>query len=103
MNISNTFKNTWIFTYRSISRITKSKETCNISNTNEYLLDFVETFETEIKDGKLYMYCEDEYEIKMGQVVFYNTKDKSFIIKDEEVYLELLEISKQFEEISKIC
>ena len=93
------FKDIVIFTYRNIYQVTKDKLNRNITNTYNPLLDFIEEFEVEIKDGKLYMYCEDEYEIKMCDVVFYDLKNKSFQIKDDNIYHELLSIVRTFEKL----
>ena len=93
------FKDIVIFTYRNIYQVTKDKLNRNITNTYNPLLDFIEEFEVEIKDGKLYMYCEDEYEIKMCDVVFYDLKNKSFQIKDDDIYHELLSIVRTFEKL----
>lgn len=97
------FKDIVIFTYRNIYQVVKDKENRNITNTYNPLLDFIEEFEVEIKDGKLYMYCEDEYEIKMCDVVFYNLKNKSFQIKDDDIYHELLSIVRTFEKLKDKC
>ena len=88
-----------IFTYRNIYQVVKDKLNRNITNTYNPLLDFIEEFEVGIKDGKLYMYCEDEYEIKMCDVVFYDIKNKSFQIKSDEFYHELLNIIRTFEKL----
>lgn len=93
------FKDIVIFTYRNIYQVTKDKLNRNITNTYNPLLDFIEEFEVEIKDGKLYMYCEDEYEIKMCDVVFYDLKNKSFQIKDDNIYHELLSIVRTFKKL----
>ena len=45
------------------------------------------------------MYCEDEYEIKMCDVVFYDLKNKSFQIKDDTIYHELLSIVRTFKKL----
>ena len=97
------FKDIVIFTYRNIYQITKDKLNRNITNTYNPLLDFIEEFEVDIKDGKLYMYCEDEYEIKMCDVVFYDIKNKSFQIKSDEIYHELLSIVRTFEKLKNKC
>lgn len=93
------FKDIVIFTYRNIFQVVKDKLNRNITNTYNPLLDFIENFEVEIKDGKLYMYCEDEYEIKMCDVVFYDLKNKSFQIKDDNIYHELLSIVRTFKKL----
>lgn len=93
------FKDIVIFTYRNIYQVTKDKLNRNITNTYNPLLDFIEEFEVDIKDGKLYMYCEDEYEIKMCDVVFYDLKNKSFQIKDDNIYHELLSIVRTFKKL----
>lgn len=93
------FKDIVIFTYRNIYQVTKDKLNRNITNTYNPLLDFIKEFEIEIKDGKLYMYCEDEYEIKMCDVVFYDLKNKSFQIKDDTIYHELLSIVRTFKKL----
>lgn len=95
------FKNIVIFTYRTIYQVVKDKENRNITNTYNPLLDFIEEFEVEIKDDKLYMYCEDEYEIKMCNVVFYDIKHKSFQIKEDTIYHELLSIVRTFKKLSE--
>ena len=46
------FKDIVIFTYRNIYQVTKDKLNRNITNTYNPLLDFIEEFEVEIKDGK---------------------------------------------------
>lgn len=97
------FKDIVIFTYRNIFQVVKDKLNRNITNTYNPLLDFIENFEVEIKDGKLYMYCEDEYEIKMCDVVFYDLKNKSFQIKDDNIYHELLSIVRTFEKLKEKC
>ena len=96
MIINNDFKNVVVFTYRTIYKTVEDILNRNITNTYEPLLDFIEEFEVEIKDGKLYMYCEDEYEIQMRDVIFYDIKNKSFQIKDDTIYHELLSIIKTF-------
>lgn len=93
------FKDIVIFTYRNIYQVTKDNLNRNITNTYNPLLDFIKEFEIEIKDGKLYMYCEDEYEIKMCDVVFYDLKNKSFQIKDDTIYHELLSIVRTFKKL----
>lgn len=93
------FKDIVIFTYRNIYQVTKDKLNRNITNSYNPLLDFIEEFEVDIKDGKLYMYCEDEYEIKMCDVVFYDLKNKSFQIKDDNIYHELLSIVRTFKKL----
>lgn len=45
------------------------------------------------------MYFEDEYEIKMCDVVFYDIKNKSFQIKDDNIYHELLSIVRTFKKL----
>lgn len=95
------FKDIVIFTYRNIYQVTKDKLNRNITNTYNPLLDFIKEFEVEIKDGKLYMYCEDEYEIKMCDVVFYDLKNKSFQIKDDTIYHELLSIVRTFKKLGQ--
>lgn len=97
------FKDIVIFTYRNIYQVTKDKLNRNITNTYNPLLDFIEEFKVEIKDGKLYMYCEDEYEIGMCDVVFYDLKNKSFQIKDDDIYHELLSIVRTFEKLKEKC
>ena len=101
MIFSQDFKNIIVFTYRNIYQVVKDKESSNITNTYEPLLNFIEEFEIEIKDNKLYMYCEDEYEIKMCDVVFYDRKNKSFQIKEDTIYDELLSIVKTFKKLNK--
>lgn len=91
-----------IFTYRNIYQVVKNKLNRNITNTYNPLLSFIEEFEVEIKDGKLYMYCEDEYEIKKCDVVFYDIKNKSFQIKDDNIYYELLSIIRTFKSLKEI-
>lgn len=99
MIISQEFKDIVIFTYRTIYQTVKDKLNRNITNTYNPLLDFIKEFEVEIKDNKLYMYCEDEYEIKTCDVVFYDIKNKSFQIKSDEIYHELLSIVRTFERL----
>lgn len=94
------FKDIVIFTYRNIYQVVKDKKYRNITNTYNPLLDFIEEFEVEIKDNKLYMYCEDEYEIKMCDVVFYDIKNKSFQIKEDSIYHELLSITRTFQKLN---
>lgn len=103
MIFSQDLKDIVIFTYRNIYQVVKDKLNRNITNTYNPLLDFIEEFEVEIKDGKLYMYCEDEYEIKMCDVVFYDIKNKSFQIKSDELYHELLSIIRTFEKLKNKC
>lgn len=95
------FKDINIFTYRNIYQVAKDKEHRNITNTYKPLLDFVEEFQIEIKDDKLYMYCEDEYEIKICDVVFYDIKNKSFQIKEDTIYHELLSIVRTFKKLNE--
>ncbi len=95
------FKDIVIFTYRNIYRVVKDKESRNITNTYEPLLDFIEEFEVDIKNDKLYMYCEYEYEIKMCDVVFYDIKNKSFQIKEDTIYHELLSIVRTFKKLNE--
>ncbi len=95
------FKDIVIFTYRNIYQVVKDKLNRNITNTYNYLLDFIQEFEVEIKDNKLYMYCEDEYEIRMCDVVFYDRKNKSFQIKDDTIYHELLSIVRTFKKLNE--
>lgn len=101
MIFSQDFKDIVIFTYRNIYQVVKDKESRNITNTYETLLDFIEEFEVDIKDDKLYMYCEDEYEIKMCDVVFYDRKNKSFQIKEDTIYHELLSIVRIFKKLNE--
>lgn len=101
MIFSQDFKNIIVFTYRNIYQVVKDKESRNITNTYEPLLDFIKEFEVEIKDDKLYMYCEDEYEIKMCDVVFYDRKNKSFQIKEDTIYHELLSIVRTFKKLNE--
>ena len=101
MIFSQDFKDIVIFTYRNIYQVVKDKESRNITNTYEPLLDFIEEFEVDIKDDKLYMYCEDEYEIKMCEVVFYDRKNKSFQIKEDTIYHELLSIVRTFKKLNE--
>ena len=95
------FKDIVIFTYRNIYQTVKDKKHRNITNTYRTLLDFIEEFEVEIKDNKLYMYCEDEYEIKMCDVVFYDIRYKSFQIKEDTIYHELLSIVRIFKKLKE--
>lgn len=95
------FKDIVIFSYIDIYQVVKDKENRNITNTYKPLLDFIEEFEVEIKDNKLYMYCEDEYEIRMCDIVFYDIKHKSFQIQDDNIYYELLNIVRTFEKLNK--
>ena len=95
------FKDIVIFTYRNIFQTVKDKENRNITNTYNPLLDFIEEFEIEIKDGNLYMYCEDEYEIRMCDVVFYDIKNKSFQVKEDTIYHELLSIFRTFKRLNE--
>lgn len=90
------FKDIVIFTHRTIKQVLNDKKNRNINNTYNPLLDFIEEFQVEIKDNKLYMYCEDEYEIRMCDVVFYDIKNKSFQIKDDNIYHKLLSIHRTF-------
>lgn len=92
-----------IFTYRNIYQVVNNKLNRNITNIYNPLLDFIEEFEVDIKDGRLYMYCEDEYEIKMCNVVFYDIKNKSFQIKDDNIYHELLSIVRTFKALKEKC
>lgn len=101
MKFSQDFKDIVIFTYRNIYQTVKDKENRNITNTYNPLLDFIEEFEIEIKDNNLYMYCEDEYQIKMCDVVFYDIKNKSFQIKEDNIYHELLSIVRTFKELNE--
>lgn len=101
MIFSQDFKDIVIFTYRNIYQVVKDKESRNITNTYEPLLDFIEEFEVDIKNDKLYMYCEDEYEIKMCDVVFYDIKNKSFQIKEDTIYHELLSIVRTFKKLNE--
>ena len=101
MVFSQDFKNIIVFTYRDIYLVVKDKESRNITNTYEPLLNFIEEFEVDIKDDKLYMYCEDEYEIKMCDVVFYDRKYKSFQIKEDTIYHELLSIIRTFKKLNE--
>lgn len=95
------FKDIVIFTYRNIYQAVKDKENRNITNTYNPLLDFIEEFEIEIKNNKLYLYCEDEYEIKMCDVVFYDIRYKSFQIKEDNIYHELLSIARVFKKLKE--
>lgn len=101
MIFSQDFKDIVIFTYRNIYQVVKDKESRNITNTYEPLFDFIEEFEVDIKNDKLYMYCEDEYEIKMCDVVFYDIKNKSFQIKEDTIYHELLSIVRTFKKLNE--
>lgn len=101
MYVDKEFKNIVILTYLGIKK-TLENENRNISNTSQEMLDFIEEFEVEIKDRKLYMYCEDEYEIKMCDVVFYDKKNKSFQIKSDEIYHELLSITRTFKKLQEV-
>ena len=47
------------------------------------------------------MYCEDEYEIRICDVVFYDRKNKSFQIKDDTIYHELLSIVRTFKKLNE--
>lgn len=94
------FKDIVIFTYRNIYQVVKDKENRNITNTYNPLLDFIEEFEVVINNNRLYMYCEDEYEVKMCDVVFYDTKNKSFQIKEDTIYHELLSIVRTFKKLN---
>lgn len=95
------FKDIVIFSYIDIYQVVKDKENRNITNTYKPLLDFIEGFEVEIKDNKLYMYCEDEYEIRMCDIVFYDVKHKSFQIQDDTIYYELLNIVRTFKKLNE--
>lgn len=95
------FKDIVVFTYRTINQTIRDIKNRNITNTYEPLLDFIEGFEVEIKDNKLYMYCEDEYEIRMCDIVFYDVKHKSFQIQDDTIYYELLNIVRTFKKLNE--
>lgn len=95
------FKDIVIFSYIDIYQVVKDKENRNITNTYKPLLDFIKEFEVEIKDNKLYMYCEDEYEIRMCDIVFYDVKHKSFQIQDDAIYYELLNIVRTFKKLNE--
>lgn len=95
------FKDIVIFSYIDIYQVVKDKENRNIINTYKPLLDFIKEFEVQIKDNRLYMYCEDEYEIRICDVVFYDIKTKSFQIKNDSLYHELLSIVRIFKKLEK--
>ena len=95
------FKDIVVFTYRTINRTIRDIKNRNITNTYEPLLDFIKEFEVQIKDNRLYMYCEDEYEIRICDVVFYDIKTKSFQIKNDSLYHELLSIVRIFKKLEK--
>ncbi|MCI9434062.1 MAG: hypothetical protein HFI86_02135 [Bacilli bacterium] len=96
------FKDIVIFTYRTIYTTTKDILNRNITNTYNPLLDFIEQFDVQIKDNKLFMYCDDEIEIKTCDVVFYDIKNSSFQIKDDSIYSELLSIVRNFKNLKEI-
>lgn len=95
------FKDIVVFTYRTINQTIRDIKNRNITNTYEPLLDFIKEFEVQIKDNRLYMYCEDEYEIRMCDIVFYDVKHKSFQIQDDAIYYELLNIVRTFKKINE--
>ena len=95
------FKDIVVFTYRTINQTIRDIKNRNITNTYEPLLYFIKEFEVQINDNRLYIYCEDEYEIRICDVVFYDIKTKSFQIKNDSLYHELLSIVRIFKKLEK--
>ena len=84
MYVDKEFKNIVILTYLGIKK-TLENENRNISNTSQEMLDFI-----------------DEYEIETYDVVFYDKKNKSFQIKDDSIYHELLSITRTFKKLQEV-
>lgn len=97
------FNSIFIFKYREIYHTLKNEKR-NISNTNEYLLNFIEEFEVQFNSDKtIVIYSENgEDELNICDVILYDSKNKSFIIENDDLYFKLKEVYKNLKKLKEV-